>query len=109
MVDFPANFGHEGAGIIRAMGSSVKNRSLKDGDSVLLSFNVCGDCKQCKSGHPAYCHNHPQINHGAVRRDGSIPGKLLDGRGVRSQYFGQSSSANMSIVPEKCVVKCPYP
>lgn len=109
MVEFPAIFGHEGAGIVRAVGSSVKNKSLQVGDSVLLSFTVCGDCVQCKSGHPAYCHNHPQINHGAVRRDGSTPGKLLDGRGVRSQYFGHSSFAKMSVVSEKCVVKCPYP
>lgn len=109
MVEFPAIFGHEGAGIVRAIGSSVKNKSLQIGDNVLLSFNVCGDCKQCKTGHPAYCHDHPKINHGAVRRDGSTPGKLLDGRGVRSQYFGHSSFANMSVVSEKCVVKCPYP
>lgn len=109
MVEFPAIFGHEGAGTVRAIGSSVKNKSLQVGDCVLLSFTVCGDCTQCKSGHPAYCHNHPQINHGAVRRDGSTPGKLLDGRAVRSQYFGQSSFAKMSVVSEKCVVKCPYP
>lgn len=109
LVEFPAIFGHEGAGIVRAIGSSVNNKSIKLGDSVLLSFTVCGDCKQCKSGHPAYCHAHPQINHGAVRRDGSTPGMLLDGRGVRSQYFGQSSFSRMSVVSEKCVVKCPYP
>ncbi len=109
MVEFPAIFGHEGAGVVRAIGSNVENKSLHIGDSVLLSFTVCGDCKQCQNGHPAYCHSHPQINHGAVRRDGSTPGKLLDGRGVRSQYFGQSSFAKMSIVSEKCVVKCPYP
>lgn len=109
MVEFPAIFGHEGAGVVRAIGSNVRNQSLKIGDSVLLSFNVCGECIQCKSGHPSYCHTHPQINHSAVRRDGSTPGKLLDGRGVRSQYFGQSSFAKMSVVSERCVVKCPYP
>lgn len=43
-----------------------------------------------------------------MRRDDSTPGKLLDGRGVRSQYFGQSSFAKMSVVSEKCVFKCPY-
>ncbi|KAL8696402.1 MAG: hypothetical protein Q9224_002814 [Gallowayella concinna] len=109
MVDFPAVFGHEGAGIVRAIGSSVKNKSLVVGDNVLLSFTVCGECKQCKSDHPSYCHSHAQINHGAVRRDGSTPGKLIDGGSVRSQYFGQSSFSKMSVVSEKCVVKCPYP
>lgn len=109
MVEFPAIFGHEGAGVVRAIGSSVKNKSLEVGDNVLLSFTVCGECKQCQSGHPSYCHAHAQINQGAVRRDGSTPGKLLGGGGVRSQYFGQSSFSRMSVVSEKCVVKCPYP
>ncbi|KAM0795502.1 hypothetical protein BDR22DRAFT_775952, partial [Usnea florida] len=105
----PAIFGHEGAGIVRAIGSSVEDKSLQIGDNVLLSFITCRDCKQCISGHPAYCHEHAQINHSAVRKDGTTPGKLLDGQGVRSQYFGQSSFAKMSVVSEKSVVKCPYP
>ena len=109
MVEFPVIFGHEGAGIVRAIGSEVKNKDLKIGDSVLLSFNVCGKCKQCKTNHPSFCHDHPRINHSAVRLDGSTPGKLLDGRSVRSQYFGHSSFARCSVVNEKCVVKCPYP
>ena len=108
-VEFPAVFGHEGAGVVRAIGSSVEDKSLQVGSNVLLSFTTCRDCKQCISGHPAYCHKHAQINHSAVRRDGTTPGKLLDGQGVRSQYFGQSSFAMMSVVSEKSVVKCPYP
>lgn len=109
MVEFPAIFGHEGAGVVRAIGSGIRDKSLQVGDSVLLSFNVCGECKQCTSNHPSYCHDHPRINHSAVRSDGSTPGRLLDGRSVRSQYFGHSSFARHSVVNEKCVVKCPYP
>ena len=109
MVEFPAIFGHEGAGVVRAIGSGVKDKSLRVGDDVLLSFNVCGKCPQCMSGHPSYCHDHPRINHSAVRTDGSTPGSLADGRTVRSQYFGHSSFSKMSVVNEKCVVKCPYP
>lgn len=95
--------------MVKALGSGVKMGNLQVGDSVLLSFNVCGNCRQCTSGYPAYCHNHPAINHNAVRKDGSTPGRLMDGRSVRSQYFGQSSFAKMSVVSEKCVVRCPYP
>lgn len=40
--------------------SGVMNESLQSGDKVLLSLCIlCGDCKQCKSGHPANCHNQP--------------------------------------------------
>ena len=110
MVDFPAISGHEGAGYIRAIGKDVKNKDLRVGDAALLFFNTCGHCKPCVTGHPAYCHTHPQATHNAVRvGDRSTPGTLEDGRAVRSQYFGQSSFAKMSIVNEKCVVKCPYP
>lgn len=110
MVDLPAIFGHEGVGFILSIGSDVKNIDLRVGDAVLLSFNTCGQCKPCVTGHPAYCHTHPQINHNAVRvGDRTTPGKLQYGRSVRSQYFGQSSFARKSIVNEKCVIKCPYP
>lgn len=110
MCEFPAVFGHEGAGKIVSIGSGVKNKDLAPGDAVLLSFNTCGTCVPCTTSHPAYCTTHPQVNHGAVRiTDGSTPGKLEDGRAVRTQYFGQSSFAKMSVVNEKCVVKCPYP
>ncbi|KAF2635188.1 NAD(P)-binding protein [Massarina eburnea CBS 473.64] len=107
MVDFPAIFGHEGAGYIRALGSSVTNKSLKIGDPVLLSFNTCGTCKPCKTSHPAFCTTHAAVNHNAVRiSDRSTPARLPDGTSVRSQYFGHSSFAKMSVVNEKCVVKC---
>ncbi|KAK3186355.1 hypothetical protein K4F52_004893 [Lecanicillium sp. MT-2017a] len=108
MVNFPAIFGHEGAGTILALGSSVKNTFLKVGDAVLLSFNTCGPCNACTTGHPAFCHRHPEVNHNAVRiTDRSTPARLQDGKAVRSQYFGQSSFAKMSVVNEKCVMKCP--
>lgn len=110
MVEFPAIFGHEGAGYIRAIGKDVKNKDFKVGDAALLSFNTCGTCKPCSTGHPAFCLTHPQVNHNAVRiSDRSTPARLEDGRAVRSQYFGQSSFSKMSVVNEKCVVKCPHP
>ncbi|KAJ9143439.1 NAD(P)-binding protein [Pleurostoma richardsiae] len=110
MCEFPAIFGHEGAGIVRATGKDVKNKEIKVGDAVLLSFNTCDNCKACMSGRPASCHIHPQVNHNAVRlSDRSTPARLVDGQPVRSQYFGQSSFSKMSVVNEKCVVKCPDP
>lgn len=110
MVDFPAIFGHEGAGFVRGIGSRVKNKSLRVGDAVLLSFNTCGTCKPCTNGHPAFCHTHAAVNHNAVRlSDRSTPARTKDGRSVRSQYFGHSSFARHSVVNEKCVVKCDYP
>lgn len=107
MVEFPAIFGHEGAGIIRAIGKGVQNKNLEVGRPALLSFNTCGKCKPCKESHPALCHNHPAVNHNAVRTsDRSTPARRPDGQSIRSQYFGQSSFAKMSVVNEKCAVPC---
>ncbi|KAK7423658.1 hypothetical protein QQX98_000848 [Neonectria punicea] len=89
-VEYPAIFGHEGAGIIRALGSDVKDKYLRVGDHVLLSFNVCGQCKQCLADNPSCCHIHSPVN-------------------LARQCFGQSSFARMSVVAERSVVKCPYP
>ncbi|KAM0417188.1 hypothetical protein ACHAPT_012825 [Fusarium lateritium] len=109
-VEYPAIFGHEGAGIIRALGKDVKDKTLKVGDHVLLSFNVCGKCKQCLADNPSCCHIHSPVNTGSVRlSDGSMPARLKDGTSVRSQCFGQSSFSRMSVVAERSVVRCPYP
>jgi aryl-alcohol dehydrogenase len=42
---FPAVFGHEGAGIVEKVGSSVTN--VKPGDHVVLSYSYCGECPNC--------------------------------------------------------------
>jgi Zn-dependent alcohol dehydrogenase len=45
MADHPPIFGHEDAGYILEIGLGVKNKDLKVGDTVLLSFNTCDTCK----------------------------------------------------------------
>ncbi|KAL0942757.1 putative alcohol dehydrogenase [Colletotrichum truncatum] len=108
-VEFPAILGHEGAGIVRAIGKDVKIKDLAVGDHVLLSFNSCGSCNTCTSGHPALCPDSSKINVGSVRMsDKSTPARLAtDGRPVRSQFFGHSSFSKMSVVSAKSVVRCP--
>ncbi|KAK3299533.1 chaperonin 10-like protein [Chaetomium fimeti] len=110
LVEFPAIAGHEGAGIVRAIGSSVKDKSLQVGDSVLLSFAACGECIYCQGDQFSRCTQFVPLNLTGIRRpDGTTPAKLLDGRPVRSQFFGQSSFSRISAVHENCLVKCPYP
>src|SRR4030088_3502088 len=52
-IPLPAVLGHEGSGIVEAVGPGVD--SLVVGDHVALSFDHCGECPQCSGGHPAYC------------------------------------------------------
>ncbi len=50
----PAVLGHEGAGVVEAVGSLV--RSVKPGDHVVIATIAnCGVCRACNSGHPTWC------------------------------------------------------
>ncbi|KAG7284767.1 hypothetical protein NEMBOFW57_009379 [Staphylotrichum longicolle] len=110
LLEFPAIAGHEGAGIIQAIGSEVKDKTLRVGDPVLLSFAACGDCISCLDNQFSRCASFPPLNLSGIRRaDGTSPAKLLDGRPVRAQFFGQSSFSRISVVHEYCVVKCAFP
>lgn len=106
---FPAVFGHEGAGTIKAIGSAVKNKDLRVGDFVLLSINYCEQCKFCKDKHPANCTEGTRLHLFGTRADGTTAGRLKDGKDVRAHFFGQSSFMKTSFVHETSVVKCSVP
>jgi S-(hydroxymethyl)mycothiol dehydrogenase len=51
---FPMLLGHEGAGVVDAVGEGVEGLSV--GDGVLLAWAVpCGDCPRCRRGRPRRC------------------------------------------------------
>jgi S-(hydroxymethyl)glutathione dehydrogenase/alcohol dehydrogenase len=53
-IQFPVVLGHEGAGIVEAVGPGV--RSVKEGDRVVLSWTpACGVCAGCKRGEVHLC------------------------------------------------------
>lgn len=112
LIEYPVILGHEGAGIIKAIGADVRDKSLRVGDQVLLSYTTCQNCGPCLEDRPTFCRTHTEVNFNAVRvDDGSTPARLAaDGKTtVRSQFFGQSSFARMSVVQDFSVVKCPVP
>ncbi|WP_104195473.1 NAD(P)-dependent alcohol dehydrogenase [Cryobacterium sp. M15] len=99
----PAVLGHEGAGIVEAIGDGVT--SVEVGDHVLLSFSSCGVCSSCVSGHPSYCIHLYDLDFSGARPDGSTAFTADDGTPVSSHFFGQSSFASISNVAERSVVK----
>ncbi|WP_374387718.1 NAD(P)-dependent alcohol dehydrogenase [Sandaracinobacter sp.] len=100
----PAVFGHEGAGIVEAVGPGVEGFSV--GDKVLLTFDSCGHCRRCAEGHPAYCQDFPMRNYAPVRPDGTTALSLA-GEPLGGQFFGQSSFASHAISRVGNTVKLP--
>jgi len=65
----PMVLGHEGAGVVEAVGEGVERIAV--GDSVVLSWAPsCGECADCRRGRPAAC---PPLQHAIGG------GTLLDG------------------------------
>jgi len=100
----PAVFGHEGAGVVEAVGSAVTDVAV--GDQVVLSFASCGTCARCRRGTPAYCVRFGQLNSSGARPDGSTVLRQ-DGTPVWSSFFGQSSFARHTVVARRNVVVVP--
>lgn len=103
-MSMPAVFGHEGAGVVEAVGEAVTK--VKPGDRVAITFRSCGACERCREGQPAYCAMMPALNYIGSRLDGSKT--LSEGEtAVSSNFFGQSSFASHALAYETNLVKLP--
>jgi aryl-alcohol dehydrogenase len=99
---WPAVLGHEGAGIVEAVGSNVKSIAL--GDHVVLCQPSCGDCVNCDKGQPSYCLQFPTLcMTGGHRADGTCTHSQGETK-VFGQFLGQSSFASHAVVSARCVV-----
>ncbi|NKJ00877.1 aryl-alcohol dehydrogenase [Novosphingobium sp. SG707] len=100
----PVVLGHEGAGIVEAVGADVTH--VKPGDRVLMSFNSCGTCPCCHDHAPTYCYNFFPHNFAGARADGSFT--LHAGEEpVHGNFFGQSSFATYALATARNVVRVP--
>jgi aryl-alcohol dehydrogenase len=84
-VPLPAVLGHEGAGVVEAVGTAVTKVAV--GDRVGMTFDSCGECPACRRGKPSYCHGFFEHNFASPH------------------FFGQSSFARHSIARERNVVE----
>ncbi len=100
----PIVLGHEGAGIVEAVGRGVE--SLAIGDHVVLSGASCGHCPKCRAGRPTYCRETMRLSFGGARADGSSP-LSRPGEVIHGSFFAQSSFATHVVAPERSAVKVP--
>ncbi|WP_406223108.1 NAD(P)-dependent alcohol dehydrogenase [Streptomyces canus] len=99
----PGVLGHEGAGVVEAVGPAVTG--VAPGDHVVLSFTSCGDCRNCDGGHPAYCATWLPLNLLGGRRADGTSTISRDGEPLGGHFFGQSSFAERALVDERSLVK----
>jgi aryl-alcohol dehydrogenase len=97
----PIVLGHEGAGVVMAVGDDVAG--VRAGDHVLLSYRSCGSCAECATGYPPYCRNFRSLNGIGTRVDGSLT-MTRNWAAVYGSYFGQSSFASHALAYESNVV-----
>ena len=99
---YPSVFGHEGAGVVHAVGSAV--RSLAPGDHVVMSYPWCGSCANCQQQLHSYCVHAFALKMKGTRADGST---LLSRNGapVYSAFFQQSSFGTFALTQERYAVK----
>jgi len=101
---FPTILGHEGGGIVEAVGPGVKD--LEVGDHVIPLYTAeCGECKFCKSGKTNLCGAVRQTQGKGVMPDGtsrfSYKGQPL------YHYMGCSTFSEYTVLPEVSLAKIP--
>lgn len=75
-------------------------RNASTGDPVLLSFQCCRTCRNCKDEHPSFCDKFGELNYAGDASSYSTS----ESKELRGAFFGQSSFAQLAIVKESSVV-----
>ncbi len=94
---FPILLGHEGAGVVEAVGSEVT--TVSPGDRVVVAWRApCGECPHCRRGDPRRCSSQLRARR-RLRR--AADGALL------TPVLRCGTLADHAVVHEACAVKVP--
>ena len=105
LCSFPIVLGHEGAGVVDAIGAKVHGFEI--GDHVVLSYDSCGECAACSADKPSYCARHGELNFAGVRPDGNKTHRSANSESadVFGSFFQQSSFATYALSHERNTIK----
>ena len=99
---FPCVLGHEGAGIVEAVGEGVT--SVAVGDHVIPLYTAeCGQCKFCLSGKTNLCSSVRETQGKGLMPDGTVR-FYKDGRPIY-HYMGCSTFSEYTVVAEVSLAK----
>ncbi len=99
---FPAILGHEGGGIVEAVGEGVT--SVVVGDHVIPLYTPeCGECKFCLSGKTNLCQKIRETQGKGLMPDGTTR-FFKDGEPIY-HYMGTSTFSEYTVLPEISLAK----
>jgi S-(hydroxymethyl)glutathione dehydrogenase/alcohol dehydrogenase len=100
----PIVLGHEGAGIVEAVGGDVTQ--VKPGDHVILSWNPhCGHCFYCERDLPILCEPFSRNQPKGLLLDGT---SRMSRGGERVHHYSVTSThAEYTVVPESGAIAVP--
>src|SRR5262245_34703701 len=100
----PVVAGHEGAGIVEALGPGVSD--LNVGDHVILNWAPnCGHCFYCRHDKPNLCDTYTEPIWAGTMLDGTS--RLRIGGETAYSYCGLAAFADYTVVPKQSCVKIP--
>ena len=102
---FPLIAGHEGAGVIAAVGAGTEGFAV--GDRVVMSFSSCGRCRRCLAARPARCASFRELNSGFGGPGSGGRFTRRNGEKVSAGFFGQSSFAEHALTGIRNLVRLP--
>ncbi len=98
----PIVLGHEGAGIVEAIGPGITD--LKAGDRVIISMGApCGHCGYCGEGRAQFCSGNPPRATWGEMDDGTY--RLSQGGVPVHSFVGIGSLGEYAVVRRRKVVK----
>lgn len=104
----PIVMGHEGSGIVEAIGSEVENVLV--GDAVILNWATpCRNCFQCNLGNEHICENNSPVVAGAngyTEGHAHLEGTLYNGKPIE-RSFNIGTLSEYTLVKESAVVRNP--
>jgi S-(hydroxymethyl)glutathione dehydrogenase / alcohol dehydrogenase len=98
----PMVLGHEGAGVVEAVGPGVTD--LRAGDRVIIAMGQpCGRCSYCREGRMQYCDGNPSRSIIGEMDDGTF--RLSQGDQTVHSFVGIGSLGEYAVVSRRRLVK----
>lgn len=95
--------GHEGAGIVIAIGDGVTE--VQPGDRVILTWAIsCGHCLQCNLGNLHICENYSPVTGHPLKGHAQIESTKWNGNPIE-RSFNLGTMSTHTVVREEAVIK----